>query len=108
MPAERVEAQTINAESVVVNNYYYPQGGQAGTAASPKAPGASPKSRTAALVLCVLAGYLGAHRFYAGRYGLGILYLITLGIFGLGWLVDIAIAAAGRMRDGDELAVSEW
>lgn len=108
MPAERVEARTINAESAVVNNYYCPQGGQQARAGSPKAPAASPKSRTVALVLCLLLGCFGAHRFYAGRYGLGILFLLSFGVFGFGWLVDIAFVAMGRMRDGDGLVVSEW
>ena len=107
MPVERVEAQTINAESVVVNNYYCPQGGRS-AAAVPQVAGASSKSRAVALVLCVLLGCFGAHRFYAGRYGLGILFLLSFGVFGFGWLVDIAFVAMGRMRDGDGLVVSEW
>ena len=108
MPVERVEPQAINAESVVVNNYYFPQGEQVTVTVAPQTVGISPKSRTGALVLCILLGYFGAHRFYAGRYGLGILYLLTIGIFGIGWLVDIAIVAMGRMRDGEQLVVSEW
>lgn len=108
MPIERVETQTINTEKVVVNNYYYPQGEQATVTVSPQPAGVSPRSRTVALVLCVLLGYFGAHRFYAGRYGLGVLYLLTVGIFGIGWLVDIVLVALGKMRDRDELSISEW
>ena len=108
MPVERVETQTINAENYVVNNYYYPQGDQASVAAAPQAAGVSPKSRTVALVLCVLLGYFGAHRFYVGRHGLGVLYLLTIGIFGIGWLVDIVLVALGKLRDRDGLAVVVW
>lgn len=49
------------------------------------------KNKWVALVLCLLFGYLGVHRFYEGKIGTGILYLLTLGLFGIGWLVDFII-----------------
>lgn len=39
-------------------------------------------------------GYLGADRIYKGEVGLGILKLITLGGFGLWWLIDAFIWTA--------------
>lgn len=39
-------------------------------------------------VICLLFGWLGIHRFRERRTGLGILYLCTFGIFGIGWIVD--------------------
>lgn len=36
-----------------------------------------------------LFGFLGAHRFYYGKPGSGTLYFFTLGLFGIGWLVDL-------------------
>lgn len=108
MPVERVETQTINTEKVVVNNYYYPQGERVSATVAPQETAASRKSRTVALVLCILLGYFGAHRFYVGRYGLGVLYLLTIGVFGIGWLVDIALTALGKLRDQDGLAVATW
>ena len=38
--------------------------------------------------LCLFLGMFGAHKFYEGRTGKGILYLLTLGLFGIGWLID--------------------
>jgi TM2 domain-containing membrane protein YozV len=36
-----------------------------------------------------LFGFLGAHRFYYGKRVTGVLYLITLGLLGIGWLFDL-------------------
>lgn len=36
-----------------------------------------------------LFGFLGAHRFYFGRPISGTVYLFTLGLLGIGWLVDL-------------------
>lgn len=59
----------------------------------------SGKSKEIALVLCVLLGYLGIHHFYVGKTGMGILYLFTGGIFGIGWIIDIIAIATGSFRD---------
>lgn len=48
-----------------------------------------PKNKWVALLLCVFLGLLGAHKFYEGKIGMGVLYLFTLGLFGIGWLIDI-------------------
>lgn len=34
-------------------------------------------------------GFLGAHRFYFGRPISGTIYLLTLGLLGIGWLIDL-------------------
>ena len=47
------------------------------------------KNKTVAIVLAILGGGLGLHRFYLGSVGMGIVYLFTGGLFGIGWLVDI-------------------
>ncbi len=46
-----------------------------------------------ALILCIFFGYFGAHKFYEGNIGAGLLYLISAGLFGIGWIVDIIIIA---------------
>lgn len=46
------------------------------------------KNKWVAFVLCLLFGIVGAHKFYEGRIGMGVVYLFTIGLFGIGWLVD--------------------
>jgi TM2 domain-containing membrane protein YozV len=36
-----------------------------------------------------LFGFMGAHRFYYGKTLSGTVYFLTLGLFGIGWLVDL-------------------
>ena len=40
-------------------------------------------------VLCLCLGYIGAHKFYEGNGAAGIFYLCTLGLFGIGWVIDL-------------------
>ena len=49
------------------------------------------KNKWVALLLCVFLGYIGAHKFYEGKVGMGILYLFTVGLFGIGWLIDCVV-----------------
>ncbi len=47
------------------------------------------KNKWLAFLLCLFFGVLGAHKFYERRYLLGILYLCTGGLLGLGVLLDL-------------------
>ena len=47
-----------------------------------------PINPTVELCLCLFFGWAGAHKFYVGKTGMGILYLFTLGLFGIGWIID--------------------
>ncbi len=67
----------------------------------------SGKSRVAALLLCIFFGELGIHYFYVGRVGMGLLYLFTLGGFGIGWIIDIIRILCGTFRDGQGLYLKE-
>lgn len=55
--------------------------------------GGRAKNKWVALLLCIFLGYFGAHKFYEGKAGMGILYLLTLGLFGIGWIIDIFVIA---------------
>lgn len=71
-------------------------------------PSVSQSSRGIALLLAIPLGWAGAHRFYVGRVGTGLLMLFTLGGLGIWWIVDIVIVATGQLRDMDGKWVSEW
>lgn len=53
--------------------------------------GGREKNKWVALILCFFLGALGAHKFYEGKIGMGILYLFTVGLFGIGILIDFII-----------------
>ncbi len=57
------------------------------------------KSRWAAFFLCLFFGGLGAHKFYVGKTGVGLLYLFTIGLLGVGWVIDTLILLFGGSKD---------
>ncbi|MDD2371479.1 MAG: TM2 domain-containing protein [Firmicutes bacterium] len=68
----------------------------------------SSKSRLTALLLCIFVGVLGIHRFYVGKTGTGILWLLTGGICGIGTLIDLIMIIVGSFTDQAGLPVSNW
>ena len=49
----------------------------------------SGNEKTVALILLILVGALGIHKFYLGQIGPGILYLFTGGLCGIGLIIDL-------------------
>jgi TM2 domain-containing membrane protein YozV len=72
----------------------------------PTAP--SSKSRSVTLALAALLGPFGAHRFYVGKTGTGLLMLGTLGGAGIWYLYDLILVIGGAFRDSENRLVTSW
>ena len=66
---------------------------------------ASDKKKSTALILCLFLGITGAHHFYVRRYGRGLLYLLTGGLFLFGAFCDFFKILFGKFCDSDGLPV---
>ncbi|MDE5758853.1 MAG: TM2 domain-containing protein [Allobaculum sp.] len=47
----------------------------------------TPKNKWVSFFLCLFT--VCGHKFYEGKIGMGILYLFTMGLFGIGWILDL-------------------
>ena len=65
----------------------------------PLANAKSDKSNVTALLLCFFLGFMGAHRFYVGKIGTGVLQLVTLGGLGFWALIDMIIIVVQKFTD---------
>ncbi len=59
----------------------------------------SDKKRKIALLLCIFGGLLGAHYFYVGRIGRGLLAVLTINFCAFGWFADTYKIAMGKFKD---------
>ena len=82
--------QSQSSQPIVINNTNTNTAYASATAVA-GGRGGRPKNKWVAFFLCLFLGWLGAHKFYEERVGAGILYLLTAGLFGFGWLVDTII-----------------
>ncbi len=74
-----------NSEPVIINNTV---SANAAAASSSNSAFGRACSKWVALLLCFFLGFVGGHKFYEGKIGLGLLYVFTFGGFLIGWIVD--------------------
>lgn len=46
------------------------------------------KSPTTRMLVTIFLGPFGVHKFMDGKIGMGFLYFFTIGLFGIGWIID--------------------
>ena len=68
----------------------------------------SSKNRAVALVLCILLGVFGAHRFYVNKPGTAVAQLLTLGGLGIWTLVDFILILTGTFTDERGRRLTTW
>ena len=68
-------------------------------------PNVSEKSWITTLLLCIFLGGLGIHRFYVNKPLTGVVWLLTLGCFGIGTIIDICSIASGTFVDDEGAAI---
>ena len=79
------ELKSSSDKNIVINN-------SAVANANVAAPiGGKPKNKWVAFLLCLFLGYIGAHKFYEGKVLMGLLYIFTMGLFGIGWFIDLIV-----------------
>ena len=62
------------------------------------------KSMAATYLLWFLFGFIGIHKFYVRKTGMGVLYIFTGGLFVIGWLIDIFIILTQVRQVNDTIA----
>lgn len=67
-------------------------------ASNSNSSGKKGKSQIIALVLVLLVGVLGIHRFYLGHIGIGVLMLLTGGVCGILALIDLIRIITGDLK----------
>jgi TM2 domain-containing membrane protein YozV len=61
-----------------------------------------------AFLLCFFLGMFGAHRFFVGKIGTGVLQLLTLGGLGIWTLIDFIMIIVGSFTDKEGNKLTEW
>ena len=88
---KQVEELKTADRNIVINNSSSASAAASANTGRPIIVTGRPKNKTTALILCMLFGYFGAHKFYEGKTGMGLLYLFTFGLVGIGWIIDILV-----------------
>ena len=88
---EEIKTSAANTPNIVINNSNTSSnintnvaGGLIGRA----------KNKWVALLLCIFLGFFGAHKFYEGKIGMGILYMFTGGLLLIGVIIDFFVLLA--------------
>ncbi len=59
-------------------------------------------------LLFFFLAWLGVHRFYVGKIGTAILFILTLGGFGIWWIIDLILIVTGNFKDKQGQKITQW
>ncbi|MFC3914673.1 NINE protein [Pseudaeromonas sharmana] len=79
-----------------------------GCGAEQSSSNVSEKKILPAFLLCFFLGMFGAHRFYVGKIGTGILQILTLGGLGIWSLIDFIMIIIGSFSDKNGKKLIQW
>lgn len=82
----------VNDTPIIINNSASSSSSANATITTPIINGRE-KNKWVALLLCIFT--ICGHKFYEGKFGMGVLYFFTIGLFGIGWIIDI-VALIGK------------
>ncbi len=93
----QVEQMKSENSQFVINNVSNSSSSSSASAAAAAIAGRGVRyvNKWVSFILCLLLGFIGGHKFYEGKVGMGILYLFTGGLLCIGWIIDI-IAILGK------------
>lgn len=89
MKGDGLELDTTGMERYLLQPAKGRKGARGGKSDMPgAASGGVARNKWIALLLCLFLGLFGAHKFYEKKTGMGVLYLFTAGLFGIGAVID--------------------
>ncbi len=86
-PQPQPQSQPQQQPTIVINNTNTNANFNSNVNAVPMAYGRM-KNKWVALLLCVFAGFFGAHKFYEGKILMGVVYIFTGGLALIGVIID--------------------
>lgn len=90
---KQVEELKSSDKNIIINNSSSSSASASASASPNIIITGKPKNKWISLLLCIFT--VCGHKFYEGKIGMGVLYLLTCGLFFIGWIIDI-IALIGK------------
>ncbi len=88
---EELKKAQPETPNIVINNSNSSVNTNTNTNVNGMLPYGRMKNKWVSLLLCLFLGYVGAHKFYEGKIIMGIIYIFTVGLFGIGAIVDFFV-----------------